>query len=172
MQTKEEVDLLDSEFVRNTAVRLCMLGCGDGLCCGIGTCDPRAVQLYDDAEVRDTIFRAFGEVSRSQFNALCAEGYRHRTRLVREAMYTQAIGSFASDAQVALRIFEYYPGLSNVLPWQYWAASNAALLLEKSKRFTHDDRITDPVLEMFDLDTEEGHQLLNDWLHRKKLNSS
>jgi hypothetical protein len=89
MQAEEAVDFLTGQNIRDTAVRLCMLGCGDAICCSLETCEPKAVQLYDDAEVRETMFRVFGEVSRSQFEALCAEGYKHRKRLVSDILLSQ-----------------------------------------------------------------------------------
>jgi hypothetical protein len=82
-QTAAEVDLWDSDFICDTAVRLCMLGCGDAICCSIGTCQTKAVELYNDAQVRETIFHSFGQVSRSQFETLCSDGYKHRKRLFR-----------------------------------------------------------------------------------------
>jgi hypothetical protein len=83
-------------------------------------------------------------------------------------MYTQDIDSFAKDAHMALRLFEHYEGLSDVLPWQYWAASNAALLLEKSKQFTLSDRLAGGQLEQFDLTSDEGFKQLDEF--RRRLN--
>jgi hypothetical protein len=76
----------NEEFLRNVD-----LWDSDAICCSIGTCQTKAVHLYDesDAEVRETIFRAFGKVSRSQFEALCAKGYKGRKHLVTEVMYTE-----------------------------------------------------------------------------------
>jgi hypothetical protein len=67
---EEPVDIYDigCQALLKTAVRLCMIGCN--------LCESKAVDLYDDAEVRETIFRAFGEVSRSEFQALCAGAYK------------------------------------------------------------------------------------------------
>jgi hypothetical protein len=76
------LDYSASERVRDVAVKLCMLACGDAYCLALHRCPSKAVELYDDAEVRESIIRAFGEVSRSEFEALCAEAYTGREMLV------------------------------------------------------------------------------------------
>jgi hypothetical protein len=63
-----------------------MLACDDSYCLALSTCESKAVQLYDDAEVRDSIVRTFGEVSRGQFEFMCAEAYKHRAHLVRKVI--------------------------------------------------------------------------------------
>jgi hypothetical protein len=79
------------ERVRDTAVQLCMLACGDSACLTLFRCPSKAVQLYDDAEVRGSIIRAFGEVSRGQFEALCTKAYAYRKHILTEMMLPQDV---------------------------------------------------------------------------------
>jgi hypothetical protein len=63
------------------------------------------------------------------------------------------------------------------MPWQYWAVSNAALLLEKSRRFSEksrrfseSDRFVDH-LDGFEY-SEEGCRQIHAYLDRINLNDS
>jgi hypothetical protein len=145
VETRSKILLSEASCadLRDTAVHLCMLACGDALCLTLGTCESKAVQLYDDAQIRDSIFRFLGEVSRSQFGALCAEAYAYRKHLITKVLLPQKTLDriYAKKAWLAHPLFERYKETAEYMPWQYWAISDADLLLEKSRRFTLQDRL-------------------------------
>jgi hypothetical protein len=133
--------------VRDTAVQLCMLAiaCGDSACLALFRCPSKAVELYDDTEVRESIFRSFGEVSRNQFEALCTKAYAHRKHKMTELVLPQETLEkiWGAKARRAQHLFQTYERTFECMPsgWEHWAISNAALLLEKSRRFTMRDRL-------------------------------
>jgi hypothetical protein len=43
------------ERIRDLAVQLCMLACGDSFCLALFRCSSKAVELYDDIEVREVV---------------------------------------------------------------------------------------------------------------------
>jgi hypothetical protein len=139
------LDFIARQGLRDTAVKLCMLACGESFCLALHRCPSKAVQLYDDAEVRESIIRAFGEVSRSQFEALCAKAYADTDLedLIRGIILPQdnIDEIYSKEAWVYQQLFLRMKELAEVMPWEYWAVSNGALLLEKSRQFTMKDRL-------------------------------
>jgi hypothetical protein len=147
VERKTRSEHLPSQFIcedlRDIAVKLCMLACGDALCLALFRCSSKAVELYDDTEVRDSILRAFGEVSRSQFEALCTKAYGYRKHKMTDLLLPRNSLEkiWGEKAQSAQYLFQSYKRTAELMPWEYWAISNAALLLEKSRRFTLHDRL-------------------------------
>jgi hypothetical protein len=84
-------------------------------------------------------------VSRGQFEALCTEGYAYRKHKLTEMMLPQETLEkyWGEKAERAQRVFQRYEDTAILMPsgWEYWAVSNAALLLEKSRRYTLIDRL-------------------------------
>jgi hypothetical protein len=135
---------ISCQTLHDTAVQLCMIACGDATCLALGTCESKAVELYDDAEVRESIFRSFGEVNRSQFEALSAEAYKDREELVIDVVlpHVDIVEYYGGEeGPSALLSFQFHPRLIPALPWAYWAVSNYKLLIEKGRSSTYDDRL-------------------------------
>jgi hypothetical protein len=126
------LDNFTRECVRDTAVQLCMLACGDSLCLALFRCNSKAVELYDDAEVRGSIFQAFGEVSRTQFEALCTKAYAYRKHILTKLMLPQDVLEkyWGERAQGHQYMFGKYKHIAESMPWEYWAVSNVELYTE------------------------------------------